>query len=330
MNAVSYSSEAGRATRGWLLWWPATVGVFIVALLALGAVANLKSDIPLETLKQRYGQSPSKFIEVDGLAVHYRDEGAGRPLILIHGTGASLHTWQKWSALLRRDFRVIRMDLPGFGLTGPEPSGDYTSSAYVRFLENLIEKLGLERFDLAGNSLGGFIAWRYASAHPERVHKLILLDAAGYPLRHPLPLVFRLARIPVLSSLLANMDPRPLVARTLREAYADPSMVTREMIDLYTDLSLRAGNRKAFADRVSTSEPDHSSELRNVAVPTLIMWGRLDSFLPVADAELFARDLRQSRLIVYEGVGHVPMEEVASRSAADAKAFLLEDRVTGR
>jgi len=326
MNAISYSSEAGRAARGWLLRWPATVGLFIFALVALGAVANLKSDIPLETLKQRYGQPPSKFIELDGLAVHYRDEGAGPPLVLIHGTGASLHTWQKWSGLLRRDFRVIRMDLPGFGLTGPEPSGDYTSGAYVRFLESLVEKLGLQRFDLAGNSLGGFIAWRYASAHPERVHKLILVDAAGYPLRHPLPLVFRLARIPLLSSLLANMDPRPLVVRTLREAYADPSKVTPELMDRYTDLSLRAGNRRAFSDRASTSEPDHAGEIRNIAAPSLIMWGSLDSFLPVADAERFARDLPHSRVIVYEGVGHVPMEEIGSQSAADAKAFLLEDR----
>jgi pimeloyl-ACP methyl ester carboxylesterase len=317
-------------TRGWSLRWPAAVGVFVLATLALAAIANVKSDLPLETLKQRYAHHPSKFLELGGLSVHYRDEGAGPPLVLIHGTGASLHAWQGWTEVLRRDFRVIRMDLPGFGLTGPEPSGDYSSAAYVRFLDNLAARLGLERFDLAGNSLGGFIAWRYAVVHPERIRKLILVDASGYPLQHPLPLVFRLAQIPVLSSLLARMDPRPLVAHTLRDVYADASKVTPELIDLYTDLALRRGNREAFAARVSTVEPDHTSELRRIAAPTLIMWGSLDSLLPVSDAERFARDIRQSRVVIYDGIGHVPMEEIARRTAADAKAFLLEDRLTGR
>jgi len=310
--------------------WPAAVALVIVVGLALAAVANLKPDIPLETLKHRYGQPPSKFLQLGGLSVHYRDKGQGKPLVLIHGTGASLHTWQGWSGLLRRNFRVIRMDLPGFGLTGPEPGGDYTSEAYVRFIERFTAKLGLETFDLAGNSLGGFIAWRYAVAHPERVRRLILLDAAGYPGRKPPLLVFRLARMPVISSFLARMDPRPLVARSMRDVFADQSKVTPDLIDLYTDLALRPGNRQAFCDRVSTSELDHTGELRQIVAPTLIMWGSLDSLLPVSDAERFARDIRQSRVVIYEGVGHVPMEEIPGRSAADAEAFLLEDRLTGR
>lgn len=306
------------------------VALVIVLGLALAAVANLTPDIPLETLKHRYGQPPSKFLQLGGLSVHYRDKGQGKPLVLIHGTGASLHTWQGWSGLLRRNFRVIRMDLPGFGLTGPEPSGDYTSEAYVRFIERFAAKLGLETFDLAGNSLGGFIAWRYAVAHPERVRRLILLDASGYPRQHPPPLVFRLAQMPVLSSLLARMDPRPLVSRSLRDAYADASKVTPDLVDLYTDLALRPGNRQAFSARVSTSEPDHTGELRQIVAPTLILWGRLDALVPVSDAERFAHDIRPSRLVIYEGVGHVPMEESPGRSAADAEAFLLEDRLTGR
>ncbi len=306
------------------------MAVFVVAVLGLAAIANLRPDIPLDNLKRRYAQPPSKFTEVGGLSVHYRDEGAGRPIVLIHGTGASLHTWQGWSDVLRRDLRVVRMDLPGFGLTGPEPSSDYSSSGYVRFVEAFAAKLGLAEFDLAGNSLGGFIAWRYAAIHPERVGKMILVDAAGYPLRHPPLLVFRLASIPVLSSLLARLDPRPLVARSLREVYADRSKVTPELIDLYTDLALRPGNRQAFSARVSTSEPDHTAELRTIAAPTLIMWGSLDSLLPASDAEQFARDIPRSRVVVYEGVGHVPMEEIAARSAADAKLFLLDGRLTGR
>lgn len=322
--------QAEPATRRRSFRWAAAVALFIAAGLALAVVVNLKPDIPLETLKHRYGQPPSKFLQIGGLSVHYRDKGQGKPLVLIHGTGASLHTWQGWSGLLRSNFRVIRMDLPGFGLTGPEPTGDYSSEAYVRFIERFAAKLGLETFDLGGNSLGGFIAWRYAVAHPERVRRLILLDASGYPGRKPPLILFRLAQTPVISSLIARMDPRPLVARSLRDAYADQTKVTPDLVDLYADLALRPGNRDAFCARVSTSEPDHTAELRQIVAPTLIMWGRLDALVPVGDAERFARDIRQSRVVIYEGVGHVPMEEIPGRSAADAEAFLLEDRLTGR
>jgi len=320
-------SPAGRVKT---LRWPAAAAVFIVAVLALAAIANIRTDIPLETLKQRYAQPPSKFMQLGRLSVHYRDEGSGPPLVMLHGTGASLHTWQGWSAVLRRQLRVIRMDLPGFGLTGPEPSGDYSSAQYVRFLDRVADKLGLGSFYLAGNSLGGFIAWRYAAAHPERVGRLILVDAGGYPQnRRPL-LVFRLAQVPVISSLLAQMNPRPLVARSLREVYADPSKVTPELIDLYTDLALRAGNREAFSARASTREADHTGELSRVSAPTLIMWGRLDTLIPASDAERFARDIRRSKVVIYEGVGHLPMEEAAARSVDDARSFLLQDPLTGR
>jgi len=320
-------SPAGRVKT---LRWPAAAAVFIVAVLALAAIANIRTDIPLETLKQRYAQPPSKFMQLGRLSVHYRDEGSGPPLVLLHGTGASLHTWQGWSDVLRRQLRVIRVDLPGFGLTGPEPSGDYSSAQYVRFLDGVADKLGLGSFHLAGSSLGGLIAWRYAAAHPERVGRLILVDAGGYPQNHPPLLVFRLARVPVLSSLLAQMNPRPLVARSLREVYADPTRVTPELIDLYTDLALRAGNREAFSARASLREADHTGELGRISAPTLIMWGRLDTLIPASDAERFARDIRRSKVVIYEGVGHLPMEEAAARSVDDARSFLLEDRLTGR
>jgi len=222
------------------------------------------------------------------------------------------------------------VDLPGFGLTGPEPSGDYSSAQYVRFLDGVADKLGLGNFYLAGNSLGGFIAWRYAAAHPERVGRLILVDAGGYPRNRPPLLVFRLAQVPVLSSLLAQMNPRPLVARSLRDVYADPSKVTPELVDLYTDLALRAGNREAFSARASLREPDHTGELSRISAPTLIMWGRLDTLIPASDAERFARDIRRSKVVIYEGVGHLPMEEAAARSVDDARSFLLQDPLTGR
>ncbi len=258
------------------------------------------------------------------MLVHCRDEGTGPPLMLLHGTGASLHTWEGWASALRGDFRVIRMDLPGFGLTGPNPSGDYTSSAYVDFIQSFAARLGLSSFDLGGNSLGGFLAWRYAVEHPERVRKLILVDAGGYPQKQPPLLVFRLARVPVLSSLLAHLDPRELAAKTLRQAYADPTRVTPELIEQYADLALRPGNRQAFVARVSARERVRSQEIPSIRAPTLVLWGRQDALITAEDAYRFGQDIPGSRVIVYDGVGHVPMEEVTARSAADARQFLLD------
>lgn len=325
MRQQAPESNQPKSARRWSL---IVAGVF--AGLVAAAAATIKGDLPLEELRARYAPAPSKFIELGGMSVHYRDEGSGPPLVLLHGTGASLHTWEGWVSALRRDFRMVRMDLPGFGLTGPNPSGDYTSAAYVEFLESFAARLGLDRFDLGGNSLGGFLAWRYAFEHPERVRKLILVDAAGYPQSRPPVLVFRLARIPVLSSLLAHVDPRRFAEKTLRQAYADPARATPQLVQQYADLALRPGNRQAFVARVSAPERDRSAQIRGLRLPTLVLWGRQDELLAVDNADRFGRDIPGSRVIIYDGVGHVPMEEIAERSAADARAFLLQSESVRR
>ena len=325
MRKLATESHQPKSARRWSL---IVAGVF--AGLVAAAAATIKGDLPLEELRARYAPAPSKFVDLAGMSVHYRDEGSGPPFLLLHGTGASLHTWEGWVSALRRDFRIVRMDLPGFGLTGPNPSGDYTSAAYVEFLESFAARLGLDRFDLGGNSLGGFLAWRYAFEHPERVRKLILVDAAGYPQLRPPVLVFRLARIPVLSSLLAHVDPRRFAEKTLRQTYADPARATPQLVQQYADLALRPGNRQAFVARVSAPEHDRSAQIRGLRVPTLVLWGRQDELLAVDNADRFGRDIPGSRVIVYDGVGHVPMEEIAERSAADAREFLLQSESVRR
>ncbi len=296
--------------------------VLLILLLLGGALVAVSTpDLPVEELKRAYATGSSRFIELDGLSVHYRDEGQGPPLVLLHGTGASLHTWDAWSSALASHHRVIRMDLPGFGLTGPDPKSDYSIPAFVSFVDSFCKKLGLTRFALAGNSLGGQIAWNLAVAHPEQVTDLILLDPAGYPIARP-ALIFRLARIPVLSSLLTHADPGAMVKKTLRDAYGDQSKVTPALIDRYRRLSLRAGNRDAFVARVKQSPVDRTADLPHVAARTLILWGREDRLIPVAHAERFAKAIPGAKLIVYDSVGHLPMEEIGERSAADAEAFL--------
>jgi pimeloyl-ACP methyl ester carboxylesterase len=314
--------EDAKATvprRRWLrrsLWGAA-------AIFALLLASQIRGDIPLDDLKGRYAGGASRFLDLGGLQVHYRDEGDGPPLLLLHGTGASLHTWDGWTSALRGKFRVIRMDLPGFGLTGPNQDDDYRISSYVEFVEAFRKRLSLDSFALAGNSLGGFIAWRYAVAHPAQVAALVLLDPAGYRIDRP-ALVFRLAKIPGLSWLLTKLDPRRLTEKTLRDAYGDAGKITPELVERYRDLALREGNRRAFMARAAgRGGSDRSADVAKVRAPTLILWGSLDRLIPVEHAERFHRAIAGSALIVYPGVGHVPMEEIPDRSAADASRFVL-------
>ena len=170
-------------------------GILVISLILFG-----QSDIPFDELKQKYRQRPSSFVQISGMDVHYRDEGNNKdtlPLILVHGTGSSLHTFDTWAVRLKETKRVIRMDLPAYGLTGPHPNRDYSISAYVQFLNEFLKTLDVKKCMIAGNSLGGNIAWRYALKYPEQVSKLILIDAGGYPsLSQSTPLAFRLARVP--------------------------------------------------------------------------------------------------------------------------------------
>jgi len=301
-------------------WVRRTLGIAVLAVAVIVA-SQVTGDIPLAQLKQRYATGASRFVDVSGLEVHYRDEGAGPPLVLLHGTGASLHTWDGWTRALSGQFRVIRMDLPGFGLTGPARNGDYRIPSYVEFVEEFRKKLGLDGFALAGNSLGGLIAWRYAVAHPAQVNALVLLDPAGFPIDRPV-LVFRIARVPGLSWLMAHLDPGPLTEKTLRDAYGDPGKITPELVERYRELALRDGNREAFVARSAVREKEGSKDVAKVRAPTLILWGSLDRLIPLEHAERFRRAIPSATAIVYPGVGHVPMEEIPDRSAADASRFL--------
>jgi pimeloyl-ACP methyl ester carboxylesterase len=261
------------------------------------------------------------------MSVHLRDEGPADdplPIILIHGTSASLHTWQGWAQALRARHRVISFDLPGFGLTGPSPGGDYSMEANVRFMRSLLDLLGIERCVLAGNSLGGNIAWETAYAMPDRIEKLVLVDAGGYPLvSTSIPIGFRLARIPVLNRLTQSTLPRGLVESSLRSVYGDPAKVTPELVDLYFDMTLRQGNRQALVQRFGQAEPGgHASRIATLKLPTLILWGGRDRLIPPDNAEHFHRDIAGSRLIVFDDLGHVPHEEDPARTVAVLDDFL--------
>lgn len=306
----------------------ALVVLLVLSPIALLVATQLRRDVPVGELKPLYANGSSRFLELDGMSVHYRDEGRGANLLLLHGTGASLHTWDAWVTALADRFRVVRVDLPGFGLTGPDPRNDYRVDRYVTLVDDFTRRLGMETFAVAGNSLGGQIAWRYAVAHSERVTGLILVDPAGYPIAKPV-LLFRLARIPGISWLMAQLDPGPITRKTLEDAYADRTLITPALVERYVQLSLREGNRRAFVARVRAEEPDRSELIGRVRARTLIMWGREDRLIPVEHASRFSRAIAGSKLVVYDHVGHVPMEEIGPRSVADARVFLSQESFLG-
>lgn len=301
----------------------------VAALLAFAAKTVYAPDRPLATLTDRWAPPPSRFIPVLNVLVHIREEGSRRdtlPLVLLHGTSASLHTWDGWAKDLARDRRVIRFDLPAFGLTGPFPDDDYSPRRYVRFLTALLDSLQLPRAILVGNSFGGELAWSTAVLAPSRVAGLVLVDAAGYP-RAPTsePIGFRLARIPVLNKLLTVVLPRSIVASSLRSSYGDTTRVTDSLITRYYELTLRAGNRAALPKRMAASRDDSLMTLiPTVKVPTLILWGLRDRLILPANGERFHREIAGSRLVTFDDLGHVPMEEDPSRTVAAARSFLDE------
>lgn len=307
----------------------AALALLLLVLLA-GAAFIWRAWAPersAESLQARWASAPSRFIEVDGLSVHLRDEGPRDdplPIVLLHGTSASLHTWDGWAEALRGERRVVRMDLPGFGLTGPRADSDYSIAAYVRFVLRVLDALGIERFVLAGNSLGGEIAWRTAVAAPQRVARLVLVDAGGHAFASAsVPIGFRLARLPLARDLFTWVLPRGVVEASVRNVYGDPSRVGDELVDRYYELALREGNRHALAQRFAQLDLGAQAALiPTVAVPTLILWGGQDRLIPPAFGEAFAREIRGSRLVVFDTLGHVPHEEDPARTVAELRRFL--------
>ncbi len=311
-------------------WYASVLAALIAApLLALALVvaANWEPDRPLAQLEARWAQAPSVFVQVQGMRVHLRDEGPRDdplPLVLLHGTSSSLHTWDGCTNALKPTRRVIRFDLPGIGLTEPPPDANYGIERYVRFVAAMLDALGVPRCVLAGNSFGGQVAWETALAHPARVDKLILVDAAGYPFQpQSIPLGFRIARIPLLNRLMERSLPRRVIESSLRNVYADPGKVSPQLVDRYFELTLHQGNRRALARRLAQAPADiRPGRIAELKLPTLILWGAQDRLLPAADADSFHRAIGASRLIVFDRLGHVPQEEDPAATVAAVMQFL--------
>jgi pimeloyl-ACP methyl ester carboxylesterase len=305
------------------------IGALVIVVLMVGAAVAISwaPDKTVAQLAPRWALPPSKFVDIAGMRVHVRDQGPAEdpvPIILIHGTSASLHTWEGWVNALRGRHRVISFDLPGFGLTGPSPSGDYSADANVRFMRALLDALQIQHCVLAGNSLGGYIALQATFAMPERVEKLILVDSGGYPsVATSMPIGFRIARMPLLKHLMQSMLPRSMIESSLHSVYGDPDRVTAALVDRYFDLTLRQGNRAALIQRFEQTDfGGGAGKIAELKLPVLIIWGGRDRLIPPQNAERFHHDIVGSQLVIFEDLGHVPQEEDPVRTVAAVSRFL--------
>lgn len=299
-------------------------GILIVLLVMI--YSGSYADVSVEELKKEYTNEHSKFIEIDGMQVHYRDEGKGFPIVLIHGTGSSLHTWNDWTKELSKKYRVIRMDLPAFGITGPNKNADYSIENYTSFLHQFLSKMNIDIFYLAGNSLGGNIAWNYTAENPKKVEKLILVDASGLPTNKPQPAIFKMAKTPVLSSLFLYVTPKMFIRKNMKEVYADNTKITDDLVTRYHKMALRVGNRQAFIDRAKTDfkldEITNYDKLKSIQTPTLLIWGAQDNWIPLDNGKRMDSILTNSKLMVLQSSGHVPMEENPKESLQLLNNFL--------
>ena len=294
-----------------------TLLVLVCSLLLSACGASQDQD----TLIEKYTNKHSKFMPLDGNRIHYRDEGQGEVIVLLHGTASSLHTWDSWVPELSKQYRVIRMDLPGFGLTGPDQENQYEVEDDIAFLSDFLAQLSLDSVHLVGSSLGGRIAWEYSLAHPNQVKSLTLMNALGYP-QERWPPAIELAQWPLMDKIMAHVSPRFLYETGLKEVYFNAAQVTDEVVDRYYELSRYPGNLDAFPRRVKARLDTDADKITQVSVPTLILWGREDIYFPVENALRFHQDIKNSSIYIYPNVGHLPMEEAPSRSLTDFLNFM--------
>jgi len=305
--------------------------LMLAAPLAIYVYVNIAPDRSVEELSQRWSQEPSQFLNIAGMNVHLRDEGPktdNESIVLIHGTSSSLHTWDGWVDALKEDRRVIRFDLPGFGLTGPDPENNYKIERYAEVVIAVLDELKVKKAVLAGNSLGGYVSWATAVLYPNRVSKLILVDASGYRFQpESVPLAFKLAQHPLASLLLKDVLPKSLVADSVKNVYGNPDLVSDELVDRYYDLSLREGNRSALKARFKQMSPGFLvDKIKTISAPTLIIWGGKDRLILPKFGHQFDQDITNSHLVVFDELGHVPHEENPQSTVLAVKQFLEENK----
>jgi pimeloyl-ACP methyl ester carboxylesterase len=297
----------------------------VLASVVLAGAWAWTPDRSRADLLARYLGAADAFVEVAGTSLRVRDSGPrGAPVVLfLHGFGSSLETWEPWARALEDRYRVLRLDLPGSGLSAPDRSGDYRDARSLALVLGLMERLGIARATLVGNSMGGRIAWKFAAAYADRVDRLVLVSPDGFATPG-----FEYGRPPSVPAILHLMRwclPKPVFRANLAVAYADAARLSEAVLDRYYDLLLAPGNRAAMLARMQQLLPvDPEPVLRGLETPTLLMWGEADHMIPFANARDYLRVLPHARLVSFRDLGHVPQEEAPEEALPALREFLAE------
>jgi len=297
-------------------------GILTSTLIAAGIWAWTPDRTRAE-LNEKYSSSSTRYLEVGGTELRIRDTGPkdAPALVLLHGFGSSLETWEPWAQSLSVNHRVVRFDLPGCGLSEPDRTGDYGDVRSVTLVKDLMDHLGMESAALIGNSMGGRIAWRFAAAFPGRTRKLVLISPDGFAspgLKYGKP-----PRVPAILHLVKYFLPRALLEMNLAAAYADPARLSESVIDRYYELLLAPGARQAMLDRMRQSVlEDPVPVLPHIRTPILLLWGKKDRLIPFENAADYLASLPNATLVSFADLGHVPHEEAPAESLKPVEKFL--------
>lgn len=300
-------------------------GYIFLALAAVSfSLLFFYRDVPASKVEATWGTAPSQFIDVDGVRLHYRDEGQGPVIVLLHANYASLFMWQPWVEQLRDRYRVIRLDLPAHGLTGPEPRGDYRLERMQSIFEGFVEALGLPEFSIVGASIGGTIAMRYTVDHPERVSHLVLISPGSLEPRvrgRTTPV-----NVPKVADVLGYVTPRAFTEYMLANDFGDPSRLDPLIVNQWHAMWMREGNREAMLallrQYVSGGVED---KIRAVSVPVLLIWGDANRRVPVSlayETQALMQAAPSVQLEILAGVGHMLVQEAPLQSAQILAAYL--------
>ena len=302
--------------------------IFIVLAISTLIALWVYRDIPAKQLEAKYVGPASRFMHIDGARIHYRDEGEGPAILLLHANFGSLIGWDPWVEALEDSYRVVRMDFTSHGLTGPDPTGDYSLKRTLELMEKFVDAVGLDRFSIAGTSMGGTMAIRYAHQHPERVENLILLNPGSLEGRKHMKNGRQ--EVPDAAYLLTYILPRALPEFMLKEGFGDDGKLTYELVDRWYDLWMREGQREAQLDRLRQYKMgDIEAIIRSLEPPTLLMWGEADTTADFEHSNEF-RELLENveslQFVSYPGVGHMAVQEAGVETGRDIRAYLDEQR----
>jgi pimeloyl-ACP methyl ester carboxylesterase len=302
----------------------------LTGLLVILALAFYKQDIPVEKLEQQYLTNESSYIQVNDARLHVRKRGDGPVIFLLHGSFSSLHTWNEWENELSKSYTTVSIDLPAHGLTGPNESGIYTTTYYSSLIFALADTMHIDTFYVAGNSMGGNVTWHMALQNPERVKKIILVNAAGYntlkadSIKKPTerPFIFKVLSNALIANIFIKVTPRFLFNLNLKQVYGNPDQITEEQVNRYYHLMLREGNRRATLQRLNQVSGNRKGIISQIQTPTLILWGVRDAWIPVSHAYGFKEAISNAEMIIFPEAGHIPMEEIPQETVKSVIDFL--------